>query len=203
MFVNGIDVYIATAKLYLGEDGWNNLSKGDQKTWRKKFKTIFLGILYGLGKQSLATRLNCSVAEAEKIIQAVYTAFPKLREYVSSQQRYVLENKGYINTFFGDKLRVDEWKWYEKAKTDGEKRNLEARMMRLGVNLPIQGGTSTAMSSGFFNDIRVAKQEGWALTSFVTVHEYVVASMSNCRVNKVVNYYIIGVSFKEANGEGL
>ena len=171
MFINGIDVYIATAKLYLGEAGWGKLTKGDQKEWRKKFKTIFLGILYGLGKQSLATRLNCSVDEAEKIIQAVYTAYPKLREYVAGQQQYVLEHEGYINTFFGDKLRVAEWKWYKKAKTEREKKNLEARMARLGVNLPIQGGTSTAMSSGFFKDLRVATQEGWALTSFVTVHD--------------------------------
>lgn len=32
-------------------------------------------------------------------------------------------------------------------------------------------GTSTAMSSGFFNDLRVAKEEGWDLTSFITVHD--------------------------------
>jgi len=32
-------------------------------------------------------------------------------------------------------------------------------------------GTSLAMSSGFFNDLRVAKQEGWDLTSFITVHK--------------------------------
>lgn len=32
-------------------------------------------------------------------------------------------------------------------------------------------GTSLAMSSGFFNDLRVAKQEGWDLTSFITVHD--------------------------------
>ena len=138
--------------------------------WRKRFKTIFLGVLYGLGKNSLAARLNSSVEEAENIIQGLYKAFPKLREYVASQQLYPLQHNGYINTFFGDKLKIEEWKYYLKAKNERERKNQEARIQRLGVNLPIQGGTSTAMSSGFFNDLRVAKENSWDLTSFITVH---------------------------------
>lgn len=170
-FVNGIDIYIYTAKLYLGEDGWNNLPDKEKKSWRKRFKTIFLGILYGLGKKSLAEKLNCSVDEAETIIESVYNAFPKLREYVKKQQEYPFTHDGYINTFFGDKLQVDEWKYYKAATTSGERTKQKARIERLGVNLPIQGGTSTAMSSGFFNDLRAAKEEGWNLTSFITVHD--------------------------------
>lgn len=179
MFVNGVDVYIATCKLYLGEDGYNQLSDVEKKTWRKKFKTIFLGILYGLGKQNLAGQLNCDVSEAEKIIQAVYNAYPKLREYVESQQEYPFDESrnskgwgpGTINTFFGDRLYLKEWDYLKKAKDNRERKNIEARIKRLAVNLPIQGGTSTAMSSGFNNDIRVAKQEGWNLCSFLTVHD--------------------------------
>lgn len=106
--------------------------------WRKRFKTIFLGVLYGLGKNSLAARLNSSVEEAENIIQGLYKAFPKLREYVASQQLYPLQHNGYINTFFGDKLKVEEWKYYLKAKNERERKNQEARIMRLGVNLPIK-----------------------------------------------------------------
>ena len=32
-------------------------------------------------------------------------------------------------------------------------------------------GTSSAMQAGFFNDLRVANQEGWNLTSYITVHD--------------------------------
>lgn len=39
-FNAGEDIYIYSSKLYLGEEGWNNLSKKEQKTYRKKFKTI-------------------------------------------------------------------------------------------------------------------------------------------------------------------
>lgn len=176
MFKNGIDVYIATAKIYLGEEGWNKLSKGDQKGWRKRFKTIFLGILYGLGKQNLANQLNCSIEEAERVIQTVYNAYPKLREYVAGQQEKPfmpdrLGELGNVNTFFGDRLHLREYDIWKNTDNSYEKKNLEARIKRLGVNLPIQGGTSCAMASGFFNDIRVAKKEGWTLTSFITVHD--------------------------------
>lgn len=131
-FIKGEDIYIYSAKLYL--PNFDELSSKDKKMWRKRFKTIFLGVLYGLGKRSLAERLNCSEEEAEDIIQGLYTSFPKLREYVASQQQYPFEHKGYINTFMGDKLKVDEWRFYEKAKTQGERRNLTARIQRLGVN---------------------------------------------------------------------
>lgn len=105
--------------------------------WRKRFKTIFLGVLYGLGKKSLAERLNATEEEAEDIIQGLYKSFPKLREYVASQQQYPLNNNGYINTMLGDKLQVQEWKYYQAATSQREKKNQEARIQRLGVNLPI------------------------------------------------------------------
>lgn len=70
-----------------------------------------------------------------------------MREYVAGQQKYPLEHDGYIRTFFGDKLQVDEWKYYKKATTMREKKNLEARIQRLGVNLPIQGQRSAVLGS--------------------------------------------------------
>ena len=133
--------------------------------------------MYGLGKNRLAAQLNCDIEEAERIIQSVYNAFPKLREYIHTQEQVPFNNNnkfhefGNINTFFGDRLHLKEFDYYMKSKDQREKQNLEARIKRLAVNLPIQGGTSTAMSSGFFNDTRVAKQEGWALTSLLTVHD--------------------------------
>ena len=93
--------------------------------------------LYGLGKKSLAERLNATEEEAEDIIQGLYKSFPKLREYVASQQQYPLTHDGYINTMLGDKLQVQEWKYYQAATNQREKKNQEARIQRLGVNLPI------------------------------------------------------------------
>ena len=56
---------------------------------------------------------------------------------MASQQQYPLNNNGYINTMLGDKLQVQEWKYYQAATNQKEKKNQEARIQRLGVNLPI------------------------------------------------------------------
>lgn len=143
-----------------------------KKMWRKRFKTIFLGVLYGLGKKSLAERLNCSEAEAEEIIQGLYKSFPKLREYVAIQQKYPLEHGGYINTMLGDKLKVTEYDLLLKSTSEREKKGLIARIQRLGVNLPIQGGTSSIMASGFMNNIRESIKNGWKniLQPIIVVH---------------------------------
>lgn len=105
--------------------------------WRKRFKTIFLGVLYGLGKKSLAERLNSTEDEAEDIIQGLYKSFPQLRVYVAGQQKYPFDHDGYINTMLGDKLLIQEYELWKKSTSEREKKNLEARIERLGVNLPI------------------------------------------------------------------
>jgi len=104
-----------------------------------------LGILYGLGKNSLAERINTSPAEAERIIETVFQTYPMLRPYIESQQAYPFSHNGRVNTLFGDILVPPEWKYYQEAPTQREKKNLEARLKRLAVNLPIQGGTSLAI----------------------------------------------------------
>lgn len=172
-FVKGEDIYIYTAKLYLGEAKWDSLDKGAKKSWRKRFKTVFLGVLYGLGKSTLSGKLHCSVDEALQIIDSLYKAFQQLRTYVSSQQDYPLSHDGFVNTMLGDKMRVNIWEEYKYAKTSSEKRQLEQKVKRLGVNMPIQGGTSVIMASGFFNTIRRSYEEGWRLPlqPIIVVHD--------------------------------
>ena len=173
-FNSGEDIYIYSAQLYLGTDGWEKLSKKQKKMWRKRFKTVFLGVLYGLGKNSLAERLDASLEEADNIIQSLYKSFPQLRTYVDYQGQFPLEHDGYINTMLGDRLRVREfYEYLPKAKTDREKTNLVARIKRLGVNLPIQGGTSSIMACGFMNNIRKSIEEKWKqpLQPIIVVHD--------------------------------
>ena len=188
LFQDSKDVYIFCAKLYLGEEGWNNLSKADKKKFRKMFKTSLLGIMYGLGKNSLASRIGTDVTTAQEIIDAVFKSFPTLKTYIQSQQRYPLNHEGYINTILGDKLKVVEWSYLQKARKEGnkwEEKNIEARIQRLGVNLPIQGGTSSIMASGFFNNIRMSIKENWKrpLQPIIVVHD------SNTNITPVKEFF--------------
>ncbi len=130
-------------------------------------------VLYGLGKKSLAERLNCSLEEAENIIEGLYTSFPKLREYIAKQQQYVFDRQGFINTMLSDRLRIKEYDLWKNSNDKWEKNNLKARCERLAVNLPIQGGTASIMASGFFNNIRKSIEECWdiPLQPIIVVHK--------------------------------
>ena len=108
------------------------------------------------------------------IIQSLYKSFPQLRHYVESQGKYPMEHNGYINTMLGDKLRLREYyEFLPKAKTKSERNNIISRVQRLGVNLPIQGGTSSIMACGFMNNIRVSLKQGWKqpLQPIIVVHD--------------------------------
>ena len=172
-FDSGEDIYIYSAILYLKEK-WDKLTSGEKKKWRKRFKTVFLGVLYGLGKNSLAERLDASLEEADDIIQSLYQSFPKLRSYVNDQGEYPLNHDGFVNTMLGDKIQLKEWTdFLPKATSKYEENNIIARIKRLGVNLPIQGGTSSIMACGFYNNIRQSILDGWRipLQPIIVVHD--------------------------------
>lgn len=159
-----------------------------------------MGLLYGLGVKNLSSQLSCSEQEAEQLRNSVLNEYPKLREYVESQQQYPFDNSrnsagpghwgpGTINTFFGDRLYLREWDYLKKAKDDRERNNIIARIKRLAVNLVIQGGTSTAMASGFYSDVREAIKKDWVLTSLLTVHDSNVTSFKISRLWSLKSHF--------------
>lgn len=168
-FMKNEDIYVFTGKMYKPNGPWDT-DPEFKKTWRKKMKTVFLGILYGLGAKSLAERLNCSEAEALNIIDSVFTTFPKLKEYIETQQKYPFNNDGRVNTFFGDIMYSPDYKFLRHS--DGRiDKGVKARVERHAVNLPIQGGTSVAMTGSFYNVMRQAKKAGFCIKSIITVHD--------------------------------
>ena len=168
-FIKNEDIYVFTGKMYKPNGPWDT-DPGFKKTWRKKMKTVFLGILYGLGSKSLAESLNCTEAEALNIIESVFTTFPKLKEYIENQKKYPFDNEGRVNTFFGDIMYSPDYKYLYHS--DGRlDRGTKARVERHAVNLPIQGGTSVAMTASFYNVMRQAKKEGFIIKSIITVHD--------------------------------
>jgi DNA polymerase I-like protein with 3'-5' exonuclease and polymerase domains len=168
-FTEGTDIYIHTAKQYLGEDGWNKLDKAHKKMWRKHFKQLFLALLYGMQERLLSEKLSVDIPTARKLRETVLSEYPKLKEYVESQQSYPFDESrnsapkmgcwgpGTINTFFGDRLYLREWDYLKKAKDERERNSIKAKIQRLAVNLVVQGGTSTAINNivAFGSNIKV------------------------------------------------
>jgi DNA polymerase-1 len=97
---------------------------------RRRAKAINFGLLYGMEAYGLADRLEISREEAKEHIEAYFTQFPHVQEFMQS---VVAEAKrlGYTTTLFGRRRYLPE------LKSD----NFRIRQMgeRMALNAPIQG----------------------------------------------------------------
>ena len=79
----------------------------DGKARRSKAKTILLGISYGMGAKTLAGRLECSIKEAEDIIQYFYDGFPGVKKLTEESQK-MLKEKGYVTDMWGRRRHIPD-----------------------------------------------------------------------------------------------
>ncbi len=75
------DVYLGLAEQLGFISG--NMSMEKRKQVRKLFKTVVLGILYGLGTQTLAIRANISIYEAAEILARLKARFHVFYDYIN------------------------------------------------------------------------------------------------------------------------
>ncbi|MBQ6631025.1 MAG: hypothetical protein IJH55_02685 [Romboutsia sp.] len=86
------------------KDGSDNL---EGKKRRKKMKTLYLGMSYGMGPRKLSEDMHCSLDEAIKIVDDFHNGFPE----VSSWMRKTEEDaciKGYVEDFWGRRRRLPD-----------------------------------------------------------------------------------------------
>src|SRR5690606_41627115 len=74
---------------------------------RSKAKMVSYGLAYGMEAYGLGQRLNIPTEEAALILEAYFTAFPAVREYM---ERTVAEarQRGYTETLFGRRRHIPE-----------------------------------------------------------------------------------------------
>ncbi|MEY3342207.1 MAG: polymerase [Actinomycetota bacterium] len=101
-FRSGRDVHRATAAQVFGVDDGDVTF--DQ---RSKAKMVSYGLAYGMEAYGLAQRLAIPVGEAAEILEAYFTAFPNVRDYMD---RTVAEarQRGYTETLFGRRRPIPE-----------------------------------------------------------------------------------------------
>lgn len=137
----GKDIYIELARMAFP----GKTKEEYKKHYRPLFKTVLLGLQYGMSTPTLANRLGMSIEEAERLSNIFRDRYPKSLELLEYQVEY-LKKTGYVYSYLGEKIPVDEFK-------------IENRAEQLGRNYPIQGGSSTLATSGYFMMI----SKGWEL----------------------------------------
>lgn len=78
---NGEDLHEFTARLVLGEDGWNSLQPASRKRHRKLYKGVGFGKVYGGGAVTLARQTGAGLEAVKNAIRAYDTVYPEIKRY--------------------------------------------------------------------------------------------------------------------------
>lgn len=77
---------------------------GDGSKYRKMAKVILLGMMYGIGANSLAEQFDISIQEAEQLYIDFHEAYPVVKAWFDSTNAHA-DEFGYVETAWGRKRR--------------------------------------------------------------------------------------------------
>ena len=124
------DIHHTTAERIFGvEDGRVTIEQ------RSKAKMVSYGLAYGMEAYGLGQRLNIATEEAAEILEAYFTAFPAVRDYMD---RTVIEarKKGYTETLMGRRRYIPELTSSNfRIRQAGERQAMNAGIQGLAADI--------------------------------------------------------------------
>lgn len=182
IFDRGEDYHLATARL-IAKEVWGKdpLTITKESPERSRAKAVNFGLLFGMGPKGLARNINCTVAEAEVLMEAVLGAFESYKRWGKLQ---VMEarREGYIWTRWKGQRgrRRDLWRI---ADNDGLARS---RAEHGCTNTPIQGEASDVSLDGTVKIVKWILQHNIPAKVVLTVHDSVIAEVREDWVDRYI-----------------
>jgi len=103
------------------------------KEQRSNAKTVNFGIIYGVSAFGLSNQTSLTRSESKLLIESYYDAYPKLKNFISSQINFAREN-GYVETILGRKRYLRDINSRNAIVRGAAERN--------AVNAPVQGSAA-------------------------------------------------------------
>lgn len=170
-FQAGHDIHAATAARVYGVP-LEEVSS-DQ---RRNAKTVNFSIIYGAGATNLSRQLNIPRKEAGELIEAYFSQYQGLKNYMDTTVEFAREN-GYVETLLGRRRFIRDI----NSKSGLERSNAE----RVAVNSPIQG-TAADMIKVAMIHIQDALEAGKYRTKMILqVHDELVFDVYKPELEKV------------------
>ncbi|HEU4320773.1 MAG TPA: DNA polymerase I [Acidimicrobiia bacterium] len=156
-FQQGLDIHTATAARV-----WDIPPDEVTADQRRTAKMINFGLLYGMEAFGLADRLGISRDEAKDHIDAYFSQFHHVKEYMSSVVT-LARNQGYTTTLFGRRRYLPE------LKSD----NFRIRQMgeRMALNAPVQGTAADIIKAAMIELDAELRNEKLATTLLLQIHD--------------------------------
>lgn len=113
-YKQGKDLYATIASGIYKMGYWDCMEKHedgspnpDGKKRRTSVKGLLLGIMYGMGAQSIALTIKGTLEEAQKIIDDFYGSFPKVKTWIEQTQADAKKNL-YVEDFYGRRRHLKD-----------------------------------------------------------------------------------------------
>jgi DNA polymerase-1 len=145
------------------------VSKEENPELRARAKAINFGLAYGMGPAALAGQLGCPQPEAERLLEAYFAAFPKVRSYLEGSATEGLR-RGYVHTAGGRRY------WFTDMRREGKD---EASMRRVAKNMPIQGTNADMVKVAMARIARAVLEAGLDARLVNMVHDELVLEASD------------------------
>lgn len=143
---------------------------------RRKAKEINFGLNYGMSPYGLARRLSISADEAASYIQAYFTRYPRVQNYMSETLAYAHEHL-YAKTLLGRRIPTPG------VRDSHHQRQENAR--RAAINAPIQGSAADLMKKAMVDVHAELRSEGDRAAILLTVHDELVLEAAEDRAEEV------------------
>ena len=141
---------------------------------RDRAKAINFGLAYGMNAFGLAQRLGIMPDEAQEFIDAYFTSFPGVKEFMGSVVREAYRD-GYTMTLLGRRRYIEEL----------THRNPRVRQMgeRQALNAPIQGTAADIIKLAMIKVDRGLAEEGLGARMVLTVHDELLFEVPNSELD--------------------
>ena len=166
-FNNNLDVHNATAVMM-----FNVTTANVTKTQRRNAKAINFGLIYGMSAFGLAKHINVSKTEAQKYIEAYFTNYPMVYDYMESVKKSA-QKLGYVETITGRRLYLDGINSANKMRRQ--------HVLRSAINAPMQGSSADIIKFAMldiYNDIRNNKN----IKMIMQVHDELIFEVNTAMV---------------------
>jgi len=143
---------------------------------RSRAKMVNYGLAYGMNAWGLASRLDIAPDEAEEIMEAYFSAFPGIRDYLDRQVgRATVE--GFTETLLGRRRYIPELQAANPRVRDLGRRQ--------ALNAPIQGSASDVFKVAMIEvDRALSDASGLDCHMLLTVHDELVFEVPEANVEK-------------------
>jgi DNA polymerase-1 len=169
-FESGADIHAATAARVFGlpEDHVD-------AELRRRAKAVNYGLAYGMNAFGLASRLEITPDEAQEFINAYFSSFPQIRDFLDRQVARATA-EGFTETLLGRRRYLPELQASNPRVRDMGR--------RMALNAPIQGSAADVFKLGMIEVDRALQKSDLDCHMLLTVHDELVFEVPSRHVEE-------------------